>query len=126
METNIKIDVELVQEMDEVKEKSDFEYEGLLNEKDGKLYIRYVDNGEKNLIKVDNNQVSVKKGDNRLVFDVSNNYETLYDTPMGTINLRVVTNEVKIADGTIYIDYDLCNGDELMAKNRFDLKYKEM
>ncbi|MCT4612591.1 MAG: DUF1934 domain-containing protein [Clostridia bacterium] len=126
MEKNIKINVNLIQVMGEVKEKSEFEYIGTLNEKDGKVYIRYVDNGEKNLIKVDKNEISVKKGLNKLMFNTNKEYITAYDTPMGKMELRIVTNELSVFENRIYIDYDLCNGQELMAKNKFELKYKEM
>jgi uncharacterized beta-barrel protein YwiB (DUF1934 family) len=126
LEKNIKINVNLIQVMGEVKEKSEFEYIGTLNEKDGKVYIRYVDNGEKNLIKVDKNEISVKKGLNKLMFNTNKEYITAYDTPMGKMELRIVTNELSVFENRIYIDYDLCNGQELMAKNKFELKYKEM
>ncbi len=114
-------------------------YPGTILDRDDMTYVRYeevyegTDKTTVNLIKYRPGYMEVsRKGMTRaqMVFDPEKKHETLYDTPMGTIRLGIVTTSLKVeTEGgktLIRADYALEAGDQHVSDCSLQIRIAEI
>ena len=108
---------------------------GTVYKKDDLLYISYPENPEEfgktlTTVKIKNDRVELIRTGNissRLVFIKNRPFESSYNTPYGSLPLKLTVSDMNISvdetEGTIFMKYSLdFAGDETV--NNFTLKYK--
>ena len=111
------------------------EAKGTVYQKDGLLYISYKENPEEfgktlTTVKIKNDRVELIRTGNvssRLVFIKDKPYESSYNTPYGSLPLKISVLDMDISAGgdagTVFMKYSLdLAGDQ--TENNFTLKYK--
>ena len=132
-EVSIFINTESIPKDDEPRHIST-QSKGTLYEKDGLFYITYRENPEEfgkttTTIKVKNDRIELLRTGNvssRLVFSKDRPFEGSYNTPYGSLPLRLIVAEMKIdigdESGSIFMKYSLDFAGDI-TDNTFTLKY---
>ncbi len=108
---------------------------GTVYRKDDLLYISYKENPEEfgktlTTVKIKNDRVELIRTGNvssRLVFSKGKSYESSYNTPYGSLPLKISVSDMEICagedEGSVFMNYCLdFAGDQ--TENNFTLKYK--
>ena len=116
----------------------EFITEGKLDDRNGVLYILYDESevsgmpGCHTRVRVDGDKVRMNRSGGEqmateLMFEQGKRFETLYDTPVGAIELEVMTNSIvnKLSSegaGSLMIDYHLSLKGLIEGRNKLSIK----
>ncbi|MDR3241848.1 MAG: DUF1934 domain-containing protein [Lactobacillaceae bacterium] len=110
-----------------------FDETGSLTNKDGAIYIRYVEHGETTVpvtLKVNLDQTLLLNRDGQsklhLHLDPKQTLTTHYLTQLGMITLKVRTQnlEIDLANGSIRANYELLQGETVTGSYTLDLTFE--